>query len=455
MPRPQSDDPPMWLTDEQFSNCLTRWTIVGIAQRPLRPWRTLREASSKFPAKLGFASPTPTGLQLGDVARQTNMKIITAALLCVSALVAGLAVSGCASKVSTQSKMKPMKLEQSQFGQTQDGTPVQIYTLTAPNGAYVKITEFGAIITEIHVPDRNGKLGNVVLGFDNLPSYLKGHPFFGAIAGRVANRIANGKFTLDGKEYTLAVNNGPNHLHGGQVGFDKKVWNSRPLILNNDDVAVEFTCFSSDGDEGYPGNVSITVLYTFTTKNELRIDYSAKTDKATPINLTNHSYFNLAGSGNILEQVLMINASQYTPTDDTLIPTGKIAPVKGTPLDFTTPTAIGARIEKTGLKPTGYDHNFVLNHDAKSPAFCARALDPASGRVMEVFTTEPGVQLYTANHLDGTIVGTGGVKYPRFGAFCLETQHFPDSINHTNFPSVVLRPLQTFNSATIFKFAAR
>ena len=383
------------------------------------------------------------------------MKIIAATVPCLSALITGLTVGGCASSDSTHAKMKPMTLEQSQFGQTPEGLPVQIYTLTAPNGAFVKITEYGAIVTEIHVPDRNGHLGNVVLGFDNLPGYLKGHPFFGAVAGRVANRIAGGKFTLDGKEYTLAVNNGPNHLHGGNVGFDKKIWKSRALAMNTNDLAVVFTCYSDDGEEGYPGRMTVTVIYTFTAKNELRIDYSAQTDKATPINLTNHSYFNLAGSGHILEQLLTINADHYTPTDDNLIPTGAIAPVKGTPLDFTSPTAIGARIEKTGLKPTGYDHNFVINHSARTPAFCARAVDPASGRTMEVFTTEPGVQLYTANHLDGTIVGTGGVKYPRFGAFCLETQHFPDSINKPNFPSVVLRPGQTFSSTTIYKFAAR
>jgi len=348
-----------------------------------------------------------------------------------------------------------MSLEEKVFGRTPDGTSVKIYTLRNPHGVVVKVIEYGALVTELHAPDRAGKAGDVVLGFDNLDRYVKGHPFFGAIAGRVANRIASGRFTLDGKEYTLAKNNGPNHLHGGLKGFDKKVWKSKPLPATDHEVGVELSCFSPDGEEGYPGNLEVTVTYTLTDKSELRIDYRAKTDKATPVNLTNHSYFNLAGSGDVLGHELWLAAEQYTPTDEGLIPTGEIKSVKGTPLDFTKPTAMGARIDQTGLKPAGYDHNFVLSSGGKSLALAARVYEPKSGRVMEVLTTEPGVQLYTANGLDGSITGVGGVTYPRHGGFCLETQHFPDSINKPNFPSVVLRPGETFKSATVYKFSTK
>ncbi len=357
---------------------------------------------------------------------------------------------------ATNTKHKPMmSLDEKIFGHMPDGTPVRIYTLKNQNGMAVKITQYGAIITEIHAPNRNGKDDDVVLGFDNLDRYLKGHPFFGAIAGRVANRIANGRFTLDGKEYTLATNNGPNHLHGGLKGFDKKVWKSKPLPAGAHSVAVEMSCFSLDGEEGYPGNLTLTVLYTLTDRNELRIDYKATTDKATPVNFTNHSYFNLAGSGDILAHELWLNADNYTPVDDGLIPTGEIKSVKGTALDFTKQTAVGARYKETGLKTPGYDHNFVLNHGGKRLDLAARVEEPRSGRVMEVLTTEPGVQFYTANGLDGSLTGVGGVQYPRFGGFCLETQHFPDSINKPNFPSVVLRPRETFQSTTVFKFSVK
>jgi aldose 1-epimerase len=348
-----------------------------------------------------------------------------------------------------------MSLDEKIFGSMPDGTPVKLYTLKNPNGVTVRITEFGAIITEIHAPDRSGKDADVVLGFDNLDRYVKGHPFFGAIAGRVANRIANGRFTLDGKEYTLAKNNGPNHLHGGLKGFDKKIWKSVTRPATEHEVGVELSCFSPDGEEGYPGNLNVTVTYTLTEKNELRIDYKATTDKDTPVNLTNHSYFNLAGSGDVLGHELWLAAEKYTPTDEGLIPTGEIKSVRGTPLDFTKATAIGARYQQTGLKPAGYDHNFVLNGGSKSLVLAARVIEPRSGRVMEVFTTEPGAQLYTANGLDGSIAGVGGVTYPRHGGFCLETQHFPDSINKPNFPSVVLRPGETFKSTTIYKFSTK
>ncbi len=346
-----------------------------------------------------------------------------------------------------------MKIESKSFGQMPDGSDVKIHTLTNRKGMVAKITEFGAILTEVWVPDRAGQLTNVVLGFDNLPQYLKGHPFFGATTGRVANRIAKGKFTLDGKDYTLAVNNGPNHLHGGLKGFDKKLWKSRALPETDQSVAVEFNYTSPDGEEGYPGTLVVKVTYTLTDDNELRIDYEATTDKATIVNLTNHSYFNLGGSGSILDHVLQINADRYTATDSGLIPTGELAPVKGTGLDFTQPRRIGDRIGDYESLAKGYDHNFVLNHGGGKLGLAARVREPKSGRVMEVSTTEPGVQLYTANHLDAKTTGVGGVKYGQHQAFCLETQHFPDSINQPAFPSVVLRPGQTFKSATVHKFS--
>lgn len=335
---------------------------------------------------------------------------------------------------------------------TVDDKPVKLFTLTNKRGTVVKVSNYGLLITEVHTADRAGNLTNVVLGFDNLDQYRKGHPFFGAIAGRVANRIAKGRFTLEGKDYTLAVNNGPNHLHGGKKGFDKQVWDARPLPEKN---AIEFHYLSPDGEEGYPGNLNVTVTYTLTDDNELRIDYRAKTDKATPVNLTNHSYFNLAGGGDTLGTELFINADRYTAVDKTLIPTGELAPVKGTPLDFTKPKPMANGIEELKQFPGGYDHNFVLNSGGKKLDLAARAHEPKSGRVLEVFTTEPGVQLYNGIGLDGKLVGVGGVKYVKYGGFCLETQHFPDAINQPSFPSVVLRPGETFQSTTVFKFSAK
>ncbi len=347
------------------------------------------------------------------------------------------------------------KLEQSEFGRMPDGTVVRLFTLTNRQGMVAKITAYGAILTELHVPDRHGKVENVVHGFDNLDQYLQGHPSFGATVGRVANRIAQGRFTLDGQEYKLAINNGPNHLHGGLKGFDKKVWQAQPLPGGEHDGSVQFTYLSQDGEEGYPGNLSVAVVYTLTDDNELRIDYTAAADKATPVNLTNHSYFNLAGSGDILGHELMIAADRYTPSDATLIPTGEIAVVKDTPVDFTSPTPIGARFGQLTAKPTGYDHNLMLNSGGMTPALAARVYEPKTGRIMEVHTTEPGVQLYTGNFLDGKLTGVGGVVYRQHSGFCLETQHFPDSVNHPNFPSVILRPGRTFRTTTIFKFMAR
>ncbi len=334
------------------------------------------------------------------------------------------------------------------FGNLPTGQPIDLYTLTNSSGLIAKITTYGALVTELHTPDKTGRLQSVVLGFDNLRQYLDGHPYFGATCGRVANRIANGRFTLDGIQYTLAQNNGANHLHGGLKGFDKVVWNASPLRQETG-PAVEFTYLSPDGEEGYPGNLSVSVIFSLTRDNGLKIEYSATTDKPTPVNLTNHCYFNLAGAGNgdILDHELMIAADGYTPVDDTLIPTGEITPVENTPMDFTSPQPIGSRINQV---PGGYDHNYVLRGGG-APALAGRARSPKSGRTMEVWTTEPGMQLYTGNFLDGTLTGLGGT-YGKHAGFCLETQHFPDSINKPNFPSVNLLPSQTYKTTTLYKF---
>ncbi len=362
--------------------------------------------------------------------------------------------TGCTTEPPPNKKMTS-RIEQRVFGTTAEGKSVNIYTLTNRRGMVAKVMDYGAILTELHTPDRNGKSGNVVTGFDNLEQYVKGHPNFGATCGRVANRIAKGRFSLDGKEYSLAINNGPNHLHGGPKGFDKKIWSSRMLPATENSSAVEFTYVSKDGEEGYPGTLTVKVVYTLTDENELRIDYSATTDGATILNLTNHSYFNLAGSGDVFDHELVLDADRYTVVDETLIPTGEIASVHGTPLDFTKPAKIGARINELKPKPGGYDHNFVINNGGSSLAHAATAYEPKTGRVMDVLTTEPGVQLYTGNFLNGTHTGIGGVNYGQHSAFCLETQHYPDSINHPNFPSTVLRPGQTFKSTTIYKFSSR
>jgi aldose 1-epimerase len=342
------------------------------------------------------------------------------------------------------------------FGKTPDGTPVALYVLTNAKGLKAKVMTYGATLTELDVPDRDGRLGDVVLGFDTLPGYLAVHPFFGSTVGRVANSIAKGRFTLDGKGYKLATNNGPNALHGGLKGFDKVVWKAEP-VQKPDGVAVKFSYHSRDGEEGYPGNLDATVTYTLTDGNELRLDYTATTDKATPVNLTNHTYFNLAGvrGGNILGHELMVAADKYTPTDDTLIPTGAIKPVRGTPVDFTTPHPIGSRIAQLKGDPGGYDHNFVLNSGGKKLALAARVTEPGTGRVLEMYTTEPGVQFYTGNFLDGKLKGKGGVVYEKHQGFCLEAQHFPDSVNHPDFPSMILRPGQTYTQTTVYKFSTR
>jgi aldose 1-epimerase len=346
-------------------------------------------------------------------------------------------------------------VEKQAFGQTPDGTPVEAYTSYNSQGASAKFVSYGATLAELHVKDGEGKLGDIVLGFDDLQGYLSNHPFFGATIGRYANRIAKGTFTLDGQTYHLPINNAPNSLHGGDQGFSRRVWKGEALNLT-DGAGVRFTYVSRDGEQGYPGNVTGTVTYVLTNKNELKIEYTAATDKDTVVNLTNHSYFNLSGTdtGDILKYILYLNADQYTPVDSTLIPTGEIASVAGTPLDFRKPTAIGARIAE--LKEIGgYDHNFVVNGQAGTLRIAARVTDPGSGRQLEVWTTEPGLQFYSSIHLNGSIKGKGGVAYQKYGAICLETQHYPDSPNHPSFPTTELKPGQRFHSETIYKFSAK
>src|SRR6266567_3143678 len=315
------------------------------------------------------------------------------------------------------------RLEESAFGKGPDGTAVTLFTLRNSSGMTAKVMTYGAILTELRVPDRRGATTNVVLGAETLEQYLKGFPAAAAIIGRVANRIAKARFSLDGVEYHLSANNGANHLHGT---FSKVAWQAKAMPPGEHEAAVQLTYLSKDGEEGYPGNLNVKVTYTLTDDNELRIDYEAVTDRATPVNLTSHAYFNLRGHGDVLDHELWLAAARYTPTDEELIPTGQIASVKGTPLDFTTPTRIGSRIEQLKPKPGGYDHNFVINNGGKSLALTARVVEPKSGRVMEVRTTEPGVQLYTGNHLN-------------HGGLCLETQHYPDSVHQPEFPSTILR----------------
>ena len=347
-------------------------------------------------------------------------------------------------------------IQTSEFGVI-DGQPVALFTLTNASGANVGIIEYGGIVVSLNVPDRDGHLGDVVLGFDTLDAYVADTPYFGAITGRYANRIAGGKFEIDGMAYELPVNNGPNSLHGGIKGFDKVVWKGTPAESGD---GVSFSYVSQDGEEGYPGTLESTVTYTWTDSNELRIDYEASTDKPTVVNLTNHSYFNLkdGGASPILDHVLMINASQYTPVDATSIPLGDIASLDGSPLDFREPTAIGARIEEEDEQlgfGAGYDHNYVIDRDADGLALAATVSEPETGRVMDVLTAEPGVQFYSGNFLDGHHIGKGEIAYERRSGLCLETQHYPDSPNQPDFPSTVLRPGEAYKTSTVYKFYAR
>ncbi|WP_418202214.1 aldose epimerase family protein [Anaerohalosphaera lusitana] len=342
-----------------------------------------------------------------------------------------------------------------------DFDSIKLYELQNDAGMTVKITNYGAIVTSIVVPDRDGELADVALGYDRVEDYINAvdKPYFGAVVGRYGNRIAEGQFTLDGETYTLATNNGPNHLHGGTIGFDKVVWDGS-YIQGDGYTGVELTYLAKDMEEGYPGNLNAKVTYKLTDDNELVIDYYATTDKATPVNLTNHTYFNLAGEGNgtILDHKLMINADYFTPVDSTLIPTGKLQPVKGTPFDFTSPKAIGRDIEQENQQLTfggGYDHNFVLNKDGKNMTLAATVYEPASGRFMKVYTEEPGVQFYCGNFLDGRLKGKSGKPYVYRGGLCLETQHYPDSPNQPQFPSTILRPGDTYNTRTIYRFSTK
>ncbi len=380
----------------------------------------------------------------------------TVVILGFAAALAAAGHAGGDDKSKPQAKAGVQKMS---YGKTEDGTPVDLFVLTNSKGMTVKIITYGGAIAEIWVPDKGGKLADVNLGFDDMKGWQsKGNPFFGCLVGRYGNRIAKGKFTLDGKEYTLAKNNGPNHLHGGVTGFNKAVWKATALVEDKDARGVALTHVSPDGDEGYPGELKATVTYTLTDDNELRLDYKATTDKPTVVNLTNHAYFNLAGhdSGDILGHELTLKAAKITPTDETLIPTGKIESVKGTPYDFTSPKKIGADINKIKADPVGYDINYVLDAGmSDKPALGAIVYEPKSGRVMEMLTTEPGVQFYTGNFLDGTAKGKGGAVYNKHAGFCLEAQHFPDSPNQPTFPSVVLRPGKTYTQTTVYRFSTK
>lgn len=374
-------------------------------------------------------------------------------------LAAGL--TGC----STMSNTSKGTITKTDFGATPDGTPVELYTLCNSHGMTATIMTYGGIVTSLQVPDKNGKLGDVVLGFDNLDdytkaSYVKNCPYFGALIGRYGNRIAKGKFSLDGAEYTLPINDPPNSLHGGWKGFDKVVWNVAEAEVGKHGPKLELTYLSKDGEQGYPGNVKVQATYTVTEDNALQIKFKATTDKDTVCNLTHHSYFNLAGHGDILGHVVYINADQFTPVDSTLIPTGELRPVAGTPFDFLAPHAIGKFINDTNNEQIkfagGYDDNWVLNKTAPGElSLAARVYEPASGRILEVWTTSPGMQFYTGNFLDGTLTGKGGWVYQFRDAFAMEPQDFPDSPNHPNFPSAELKPGQTYHNTIIYKFLTK
>src|SRR5262245_26881592 len=351
-----------------------------------------------------------------------------------------------------------MSITQEVFGTTPDGAAIEIYRLTRPGGLEARIMTYGGTLVSLLAPDREGRLADVVLGFDVFAPYLDEHPFFGALIGRYCNRIAGGRFQLNGVEYTLARNDDPNHLHGGPQGFSRVVWRAAPRT-NDSAPALELTFLSRDGEEGYPGKLDVAVVYTLAADNTLRIDYQATTDRETLVNLTNHSYFNLAAAGDVLAHEIMIPAERFLPVDRYLIPTGEWRSVHETPMDFTRPKAIGARIhaddEQLRLASGGYDHTWVLDKAEGALTQAAEVYDPASGRVLEVFTTQPGVQFYTGNFLDGSFVGKGGWAYHKHEGFCLETQHFPDSPNHPDFPSVVLRPGEVYQQTSIFRFSAR
>ncbi|MBP6978358.1 MAG: galactose mutarotase [Lentimicrobiaceae bacterium] len=362
--------------------------------------------------------------------------------------------TGCKLKPSQEIKSNTMNITKEDFGILPDSTKVYLFTLTNANGAKMKVTNYGGIITSLEVPDRNGQLADIVLGYDHLDGYLKETPYFGAIVGRYGNRIAGGKFMLDGQEYTLAQNDNGNTLHGGIKGFDKVVWDALEM-RDSASVGLRLHYLSPDGEEGFPGNLDVNVEYLLTNHDELVIHYRATTDKATLVNLTNHSYFNLngSGSGTILDHHMQINASTYTVVNELLIPTGELRNVAGTPMDFNVPVPIGERIAQVGGEPKGYDHNYVLKQPGLDHV-AARVTDPVSCRVMEVFTDQPGVQFYSGNFLNGSITGKQGKKYGQYYGFCLETQHFPDSPNQPTFPATVLRPGEVYETTTVYRFLA-
>jgi len=345
-----------------------------------------------------------------------------------------------------------MSIEKSAFGKTKDGKAVEMYTCTNSNGLALKIITYGAIVVSLETPDRNGKMANINLGFDSIEPYLERHPYFGSTVGRYCNRIAQGKFSLDGKSYKLATNNDPNHLHGGEYGFDRRLWSAKP-VKTDGGVGVQFNYVSEDGEEGYPGELSAQVTYTLTDKNELAMEFQATTNKATPVNLTNHNYWNLggAGSGKIYDHELTLTSDHYLAVDDTLIPTGKMIDVAKTPFDFRKAKPLGQDLKKIVADPVGYDHCYVLRGQGGKMALAAKVKDPASGRVMEIRTTQPGIQLYTGNFLDGS---EGNGNNPQHTAFCLETQHYPDSPNQSAFPSTILKPGETYRQKTVHKFWA-
>ena len=383
---------------------------------------------------------------------------------CKSGLSLLILVACCVSLVSCERAAPPtggptekgetqMTIEKAPYGKLPDGRQVDIYTLTNAKGMRARLINYGATTVSLEAPDAGGALTDVTLGYETLEGWLASTSYFGATVGRYANRIAKGKFTLDGKTYTLATNNGENHLHGGIKGFDKVLWNAE-TVRTGDAVGVKFTYLSKDGEEGFPGNLQVTALYTLTNDNEFKVAFSATTDKPTVVNLAHHTYWNLAGpaAGDVLGHELMLCADRYTPVDAGLIPTGELKPVKGTPMDFTTPTAIGARIEQV---EGGYDHNFVLRDYGKGVRLAARVTEPKSGRIMEIYTDQPGIQFYSGNFLDGTVTGKGGVGYKKHYGFCLETQHYPDSPNKPDFPTVVLRPGETYTHTMIHKFSTK
>ena len=376
-------------------------------------------------------------------------------------LLALAAQRACAARPAATRDHSPAtgRVTRTPFGTLPDGRAVELLTLTNAHGIEVRAMTYGGIIISVRAPDRAGRLDDIVLGYDSLEGYVRKSPYFGAIVGRFGNRIARGRFTLDGRSYTLATNNGPNHLHGGIVGFDKVVWAAREF-RSDSGVGVVFTHTSPDGDEGYPGTLRARVTYTLTDRDELVVDYHATTDRATPVNLTQHTYWNLAGDGrrDVLGHELMIAADSFTPVDSTLIPTGEIAPVAGTPFDFRKLTPIGSRIDRRDDQQIahggGYDHNFVLDRrGAAGLAHAARVVEPTTGRTLDVYTTEPGVQFYSGNFLDGSITGKQGHVYQHRFGFALETQHFPDSPNHPNFPTTILHPGEEYRSRTVFAFA--